>query len=106
MLYHVEPHCKKEIKKFLSKDPGAGPYIEESLVTFESQELGELMKAGTVSKVGDLYELRLTVGPGKIGRFLFAMKRGPAVLLHFFPKHSQKILRKDLQTARRRAKNI
>ena len=52
-----------------------------------------------------LWEMRSNI-PNGTARILFTMKRSYAVLLHGFIKKSQKTPQKDLETARKRAKDL
>lgn len=49
-----------------------------------------------------LWEIRSTLSKGRIARVLFTIEESDMILLHGFIKKSQKILPRDLSTARNR----
>jgi phage-related protein len=53
----------------------------------------------------DLWEVRVTL-PDGIARVLFTIQESEAILLHGFVKKSRKIPRDDLDTARRRRRQL
>jgi phage-related protein len=57
--------------------------------------------------MGDgLFEVRTSLGGGRIACVLFAVEQGQAVLLHGFIKKSQKTPQRELQTAKGRLVNL
>jgi len=55
---------------------------------------------------GGLWEVRSDLTQGKIARVIFCVAQGRMVLLHGFVKKSQKTPGPDLDTARRRQKEV
>jgi phage-related protein len=53
-----------------------------------------------------LFEVRSTLGNGRIGRVLFAIAGGGMVLLHAFIKKTQATPKNDLDLARKRMKEV
>lgn len=57
--------------------------------------------------LGDrLWEVRSDLSNGKIARVIFCVAHGRMVLLHGFIKKSQKTAKPDLETARKRQRNL
>jgi phage-related protein len=55
---------------------------------------------------GGLWEVRSSLTQGKIARVIFCVAQGRMVLLHGFVKKTQKTPGSDLDTARRRQKEV
>lgn len=55
---------------------------------------------------GGLWEVRSSLGQGRIARVIFCIAQGHMVLLHGFIKKSQKTPKTELDTARKRQKGI
>lgn len=55
---------------------------------------------------GGLWEVRSSLGQGRIARVIFCIAHGHMVLLHGFIKKSQKTPKTELDTARKRQKGI
>jgi len=53
-----------------------------------------------------LYEVRSHLTGGRIGRVLFCIEKGEAVLLHAFIKKTQKTPASDIELARKRQREI
>jgi phage-related protein len=57
--------------------------------------------------MGDgLFEVRSSLGDGRIGRVLFGIAEGAMVLLHAFVKKTQTTPKGDLDLARKRLKEL
>lgn len=104
VVFYQEVNGNEPVRKWLkSLSKVNRKIIGEDIKTVE---LGWPLGMPLVKNLGGgLWEVRSNI-PNGIARVIFTMRDGMMVLLHAFVKKSQKAPSTDINTARKRAKNL
>ena len=100
------PHIGSSFESFLDEEGILEDCTAVTIKRVLARQIERAMRERGLTKSAMAKTMRSGLTGGRIGRVIFCVSEGHAVLLHGFVKKSQKTPSADLELARRRMKKV